>query len=106
MSNGRFYISSLAARKREIDSGNIDILTEKEYLEFLKGDFPTNKTIFDGIDTSWNRVEGGKAVGKLIQKVDDEFNFKNDKIQTNSKTAFSCQLGKQKHTYSTALWNS
>ena len=35
MSNGRFYISSLAARKREIDSGNIDILTEKEYLEFL-----------------------------------------------------------------------
>ena len=35
MSNGRFYISSLAARKREIDSGNIDILPEKEYLEFL-----------------------------------------------------------------------
>ncbi len=35
MSNGRFYISSLAACKREIDSGNIDILSEKEYLEFL-----------------------------------------------------------------------
>ena len=35
MSNGRFYISSLAARKREIDSGNTDILPEKEYLEFL-----------------------------------------------------------------------
>ena len=35
MSNGRFYISSLAARKREIDSGNTDILSEKEYLEFL-----------------------------------------------------------------------
>ena len=51
--------------------------SQTEYLEFLKGDFPTNKTIFDGIDTSWNRVEGGKAVGKLIQKVDDEFNFKN-----------------------------
>jgi AcrR family transcriptional regulator len=35
MSNGRFYISSLAARKREIDSGNTDILTEKDYLDFL-----------------------------------------------------------------------
>ena len=35
MSNGRFYISSLSERKREIDSGNIDILPEKEYLEFL-----------------------------------------------------------------------
>ena len=51
--------------------------SQTEYLEFLKGDFPVNKTIFDGIDTSWNRVEGGKAIGKLIQKVESEFNFKN-----------------------------
>ena len=51
--------------------------SQTEYLEFLKGDFPVNKTVFDGIDISWNRVEGGKAIGKLIQKVEAEFNFKN-----------------------------
>ncbi|WP_456379061.1 PIG-L family deacetylase [Lutibacter sp.] len=48
-----------------------------EYLEFLKGDFPIHKKIFDGIDTSWNRVEGGKEIGKILKKVEREFNFKN-----------------------------
>ncbi|MDO9276115.1 MAG: PIG-L family deacetylase [Lutibacter sp.] len=51
--------------------------TEKEYLEFLKGEFPTNKNVFDGIDTSWNRVEGGKEIGKILQKTETDYNFKN-----------------------------
>ena len=51
--------------------------TEREYLEFLKGDFPTNKNVFDGIDTSWNRVEGGKEIGKILQKTETDFNFRN-----------------------------
>lgn len=51
--------------------------TEKEYLEFLKGDFPTSKNVFDGIDTSWNRVEGGKEIGKILQKTETDYNFKN-----------------------------
>jgi len=48
-----------------------------EYLEFLKGEFPKANNVFDGIDTSWNRVEGGKVIGKLLQKVADEYNFNN-----------------------------
>jgi len=51
--------------------------TEREYLEFLKGDFPANKNVFDGIDTSWNRVEGGKEIGKILQKVEADYNFRN-----------------------------
>ncbi|WP_372792981.1 PIG-L family deacetylase [Lutibacter sp.] len=51
--------------------------TETEYLEFLKGDFPQNNNVFDGIDTSWNRVEGGYAIGKLLAKVEQEFDFNN-----------------------------
>ncbi|MBK5208928.1 MAG: PIG-L family deacetylase [Flavobacteriaceae bacterium] len=51
--------------------------TETEYLEFLKGEFPINKNVFDGIDTSWNRVEGGKDIGKILQKVEADYNFKN-----------------------------
>ncbi|HEY9168151.1 MAG TPA: PIG-L family deacetylase [Lutibacter sp.] len=51
--------------------------TETEYLEFLKGDFPKNKNVFDGIDTSWNRVEGGKEIGKILQKAEADYNFKN-----------------------------
>lgn len=50
---------------------------QTEYLEFLKGDFPTNKTVFDGIDTTWNRVDGGAKIGEILQKVADEYNFNN-----------------------------
>lgn len=51
--------------------------TETEYLEFLKGEFPINKNVFDGIDTSWNRLEGGKEIGKILQNVEVNYNFKN-----------------------------
>jgi LmbE family N-acetylglucosaminyl deacetylase len=33
--------------------------SQKEYLEMIKGDLPAGKTsVFEGIDTSWNRVKG------------------------------------------------
>ncbi len=47
-----------------------------EYLEPLNGDIPKDKTnIFEGIDTSWSRVKGGKPVGDLIAKIQKNFNF-------------------------------
>ena len=51
--------------------------SQTEYLEFVKGDFPSNKNVFDGIDTSWNRVEGGKEIGRILKKVENEFDFIN-----------------------------
>jgi len=51
---------------------------DEEYLEFLKGDTPKDKTnIFDGIDTTWNRVKGGKAMGDILKNVENNFDFKN-----------------------------
>ncbi|MCF6129486.1 PIG-L family deacetylase [Flavobacterium sp. AS60] len=51
---------------------------EDEYLEFLKGDALKDKTnIFDGIDTSWNRVKGGKAIGDILSNTEKNFDFKN-----------------------------
>ena len=51
---------------------------EDEYLEFLKGDFPKDKiNIFDGIDTTWNRVKDGKAIGDILSNVEKTFDFKN-----------------------------
>ncbi len=52
--------------------------TQNEYLEFLKGNaLKDNNNIFEGIDTSWNRIKGGKAIGDILYKVEDNFNFKN-----------------------------
>ena len=51
---------------------------ENEYLELLKGDTPKDKTnIFDGIDTTWNRVKGGKEIGAILANVEKNFDFKN-----------------------------
>lgn len=49
-----------------------------EYLEFTKGKKPLDKSnLFEGIDTSWNRVEGGQPIGILLTQIDREFDFKN-----------------------------
>jgi len=47
------------------------------YFELLRGDMPGNNDIFDGIDTSWTRVKGGAPIGKILAKVQENFNFQN-----------------------------
>ena len=50
---------------------------EKEYIEFLKGDGLQNSTnVFEGIDTTWNRVKGGKSIGVILHNVETNFDFK------------------------------
>ena len=52
--------------------------SSKEYLEFVKGDFPKDKTnLFDGINTTWTRVEGGEEIGEVLEKVRLNFDFVN-----------------------------
>lgn len=49
---------------------------QTEYLEILKGEFPKDTTnVFDGIDTSWSRIQGGVAIGKILNPLLDSFNF-------------------------------
>lgn len=53
---------------------------ETEYLELLKGDLPSNTNLFEGIDTSWNRVKGGEAIGKILYEIEKNFNFGNPSV--------------------------
>ncbi len=51
---------------------------QNEYVELIKGQLPKDKTnIFEGIDTSWNRIKGGKPIGDILYKVEKEYNFEN-----------------------------
>lgn len=48
-----------------------------DYLEFIKGTALKNDDdIFEGIDTTWNRIEGGKDIGIILNLVEKNFNFK------------------------------
>lgn len=55
-------------------------LTERgaseEYLELLKGEIPKGNDLFDGINTTWSRVEGGEAVGDILYNVEKNFDFR------------------------------
>ncbi len=52
--------------------------TESDYLELVKGDMPANKeNLFDGINTTWSRVEGGAPVGELLATIQQTFDFSN-----------------------------
>ncbi len=51
---------------------------ETEYLEFINGSaLKEKKSLFEGIDTSWNRVKGGKAIGDLLTAIANEFDHNN-----------------------------
>ncbi len=52
--------------------------TSNEYIELIKGELPEDKSnIFDGIDTSWNRIQGGKEIGDILYQVEKDFDFRN-----------------------------
>ncbi len=51
--------------------------SQEEYIELIKGDLPADPTnLFEGIDTSWSRLDGGKAIGDILYAVEENFNFK------------------------------
>ncbi|WP_405369008.1 PIG-L family deacetylase [Nonlabens sp. Asnod2-A12] len=51
--------------------------SQTEYLEFLKGSFPSDKSdLFSGINTTWTRVKGGSRVQTLLNSIIANYNFK------------------------------
>ena len=52
--------------------------SQPEYLSFLKGEELKDKNnLFSGINTTWNRIEGGGEVGNILYEIEENFNFNN-----------------------------
>ncbi|MEO1548493.1 MAG: PIG-L family deacetylase, partial [Bacteroidota bacterium] len=54
--------------------------SQEEYVELLKGDMPNDNNLFEGINTRWDRMKGGAAIGDILYKVEKEFNFANPSV--------------------------
>ncbi|MGB5227957.1 MAG: PIG-L family deacetylase [Eudoraea sp.] len=55
--------------------------SQDEYIELLSGDMPNDTSnIFEGIDTSWSRIKGGEAIGKILVSIEENFDFVNPSI--------------------------
>jgi len=50
---------------------------QMEYLEPIKGNLTDTKNLFEGIDTTWNRIENGNEIGNILTEVEKNYNFKN-----------------------------
>jgi len=49
-----------------------------EYIQLLKGELPKNvNNLFEGMDTTWTRVKGGAEIKKILDQVENDFDFKN-----------------------------
>ena len=49
-----------------------------EYIELINGELPSDKTkLFEGIDTTWNRVKGGAAIATILSDVEKNYDFRN-----------------------------
>jgi len=78
LSNGEIAALSRSMHKSQGfgNTGTRGSMTE--WVEFLKGDFPEGKEdLFQGVDTSWNRVEGGAAIGTIVDSVIANFDQSN-----------------------------
>jgi len=50
--------------------------SETEFLEIINGEMPTDKkSLFEGINTTWTRVAGGKIIGEKLATIQREFNL-------------------------------
>jgi len=77
LSNGEIASLSRSMHKSQGFGSTGTRGSQIEYLEFLKGDFPEDKSdIFDGINTTWSRIEGGSAIGDILYGLEKDFNFK------------------------------
>lgn len=51
---------------------------QMEYLELLKGDLPPSKEdVFEGINTTWSRVENGAPIQNMVESLASQFDFTN-----------------------------
>jgi LmbE family N-acetylglucosaminyl deacetylase len=77
-SNGEIAAESRSMHKSQ-GFGSVGNRGESmEYLDLLKGDMPKDPTnLFEGINTTWTRVNGGAPIGEILKKVQADFRHDN-----------------------------
>lgn len=67
---------------------------DMEYLELIKGENIKNKqNLFEGIDTTWNRIKEGKAIGDAIALIIKNYDFKNPSASVPALVKVYAQIG-------------
>ena len=68
--------------------------SRSEYLELIKGEMPVDKeNLFEGINTSWSRIEGAEHITGMIEEVLENFDFSNPAVHINELMAIKDEIG-------------
>ena len=77
LSNGEIASLSRSMHKSQGFGSTGSRGSETEYLELLKGTLPSENNLFDGINTTWSRLDGGNEIGAILNPLENNFSFKN-----------------------------
>ncbi len=75
LSNSEIAATSRSQHKSQGFGSSPSYGPRTEYFELIRGDEPTND-VFDGMDTSWSRIEGGAPIAQLMEQILHEYDFK------------------------------
>ncbi len=77
---------------------------QMEYLELLKGDLPTGKEdVFEGINTTWTRVDGGDKVQPMVEKLIAQYDFRHPEKSIQTLIEIHTAIQKTKDPFWKAL---
>ena len=77
LSNGEIASLSRSMHKSQGFGSTGSRGSETEYLELLKGTLPSQNNLFQGINTTWSRLDGGNEIGSILYPLEHNFNFEN-----------------------------
>ncbi|SEH92714.1 N-acetylglucosaminyl deacetylase, LmbE family [Paenimyroides aquimaris] len=71
---------------------------EIDYVELIEGIPLTSSNLFEGIDTSWNRIKGGNKIQPLVSQLINEYDFKDPSKSINLLTKIYTEIDKLPET--------
>ncbi len=75
ISNSKIAGASRSSHKSQGFGSSPSLGSRTEYIELISGDRPSSNDPFEGINTSWSRLEGGAKIGTMVGQAIADFNF-------------------------------
>jgi len=71
---------------------------EIDYVELVDGDAIKSSNLFEGVDTSWNRIKGGNNIQPLVTQLINEYDFKDPSKSVKLLTKIYSEIDKLPET--------
>jgi len=78
-SNSEIAAASRSSHKSQGFGSSPSLGSRTEYIELVNGKRPASNDPFEGINTTWSRLEGGEKIGDMVEKAIADFDFQHPK---------------------------